>query len=434
MKRKITVRFACLIVAAVVLGGAVAFAAVAGSPYETLKRAALSSASLGNVTIESEMTVRVDGVVQQLNKSFQIISENANLNYSFDEDGNTSGYYFSKNGLRMSGNPAFAEVDGTEWFSAYVTLVSDNRNDYHALFSPEELNSASMRFAELLVDLVVGDLKNNLTMTTGDGVRTIRGTFTGNQVPEIANAGIDMILEQESRYYFNRRNVSFDGKEYVYEDIRISGGTKTSDTWKQQVRALTEEEAQAWTYGNFWDIMQDVEYYGVEHIDGGLYLFISESELIHKHTGAATRADYGDDPLSVPIKSLEINYVRGEAEIDSGGILRSLNINGSADITNVFGETNAIEIVFTAGFSDVGKSNPTSPIPGAEQVLTHENMNSRFGGVDRYGLNVYFTLNTDGSINEDSITTTYPGERERSGSEGMTIFRPNAIGIIGDHA
>jgi len=99
--------------------------------------------------------------------------------------------------------------------------------------------------------------------------------------------------------------------------------------------------------------------------------------------------------------------VRGEAEVDSDGNLTYINISGSATMTNIFGDVSVVELRADARFSDIGTSNPVSPIPGAEQVLTPEFIKNRFGNDS---LSVYFTLNDDGSINVDSITTTHPSE------------------------
>jgi hypothetical protein len=86
-----------------------------------------------------------------------------------------------------------------------------------------------------------------------------------------------------------------------------------------------------------------------------------------------------------------------------------------------------IEITANAQFSDIGTSNPICPIPGAEIVMTSEAMKERFDVEYAF---LYFTLNPDGSVNVDSITTTYP--REQSGTEDsftlhLTEDAPSAL-------
>ena len=417
MKRKISARIICLIVAAVVLSGAVAYAAVMGSPYETLKRAVLDAATNRNVTIEGQTKVIIDSVVQSGEKSYIINGDNGVLSYNFDENGNQIGLNYSKDNLNIY--RTYTADDGTEWYYASVSPQS-NGNSYsgysHSFLifsslSHEERDSASTRFIELLIDAFVGDLKNNVTMSTGDGVRIIRGTLTENQVPELAKAGIDVLIEQQGDYYFDSRDVSFNGTEYIYENIQIRSGMKTVTTWKQNVRLLTPEEAQDMEDGAFYTKAGD-SFCGFTYIDGITHLNVGYETLINEYTVPVTRDDYkGFDPLDVPMRSLTINYIHGEAEVDMDGNLLSIDLSGAATVTDIFGDVHAVDINASARFTDIGTSNPVCPIPGAEQLLTPEYAKSNFGS-DYLG--VWFKLNADGSIDANSVTTTYPGELDSS--------------------
>ena len=418
MKRKISARIICLVVAAVVLSGAVAYAAVMGSPYETLKRAVLDAVVYRNVTIDGQVTMMLDGVVQNNEKSYIINGDDGVLSYYFDENGNQIGFNYSTGGLSVYN--AYTADDGTEWYHADVSPQPTYGNSNSAygksffVFSaigPEERESASIRFMELLVDALVGDLKNNVTMSSEGGIRTVRGTLTENQVPELAKAGIDMLIEQSGGYYNDNRDVSFDGKEYIYENIRISSGMKTVTTFKQNVRRMTPEEDQDMEDGAFYSKAGD-EFFGFSHIDGITYLNVGYDEIVNQYTVPAARADYEDcDPLEIPMKTLTINYVHGEAEIDASGNLLSVDLNGAATMTNIFGDTHAVDINASVKFSDIGTSDPVCPIPGAEQLLTAEYAKTNYG--NEY-LGVWFKLNPDGSIDADSVTTTYPGELDRT--------------------
>ena len=406
MKRSVTVRVICLIIAGVVLSGAVAFAAVLGSPYDTLKRAALTAAAYTNVTVEAQMTMSVGGVVQETQKSHNINSENGSLYYSFDEFGNPASFHFNTNGLNMSGGSIFTEGN-VDWYSAQVSPRNDLYSRGNGVFlNPEDLNSARVRFMELLIDAVVGDLKNNITMTSSDGIRTVRGTLTENQIPELVKAWVDMMVEQQGAHSWQRRNVSFNGGQHVYEEVRIVQGTKTATVWRQPARAMTREEQRDWEDGNFFL----VDYWGVEHFDDRYYIIEGRPEMINEYSAPATRSDYSDgSPWDIPMRSLAINYVRGEADIDARGNLLSISGSAAATVTNIFGDVNEFEFETSVRFTNIGTSSPTIPIPGAEQILTPENMSARFGSERVF---VYFTLNEDGSINESSLTTTFPGERD----------------------
>ena len=417
MKKSVAIRALCLVVASVVLSGAVAAAAFMGSPYEILKRAILDGMSSLNATVEGQMTVTVDGEIQQTQKSYVISGDDGYLNYYFDENGDQSGYYYSANGLEIL--PSYTAEDGTQWYFANV-VPKDNVNVYRgggsALIGPgmitsETRNSAQMRFIELAIDLLVGDLKNNITMSSDDGIRKIHGTLTESQIPELAKAGIDMLVEQSSGgYYWDQREISLNGNERVYEDIRITNGEKTITTWKQSIRPMTSEEKKAWENGTYNIQTYDNDgYFDVVFINDHPYALTEPPERISEKTVPAVRADYENrGPLDIPMKSLTVNYLHGEAEVDADGNLLYIDVGGSATLTDIFGETSEVEIRADARFSDIGASNFACPIPGAEQLLTPDYMKAHFG--IEYYVGLYFTLNPDGSINADSVTTTYPGE------------------------
>ena len=56
MRKNVKVRIVCLLVSLVMLSGAVAAAAIMGSPYEILKNAVLDTATMNNVTMETQFT------------------------------------------------------------------------------------------------------------------------------------------------------------------------------------------------------------------------------------------------------------------------------------------------------------------------------------------------------------------------------------------
>ena len=423
MKKSIRVRVLCLIVATIMLSGAVAFAAVMGSPYETLKNALLDALTSRNATQEGSFTMTVNGVVVQEGKIHSIVGDDSLMNYSFDDDGNITGYYYFSKGLTISPIDQIM-YDGMEygagWYSSHVSpphIYSYVPDGDFTLFDSDYRNSAQMRFIELLADALVGDLKNNITMTSENGIRYIRGTLTESQVPELIKAGIDMLIEQTSAYnyyYGDTRDVSFDGGEYIYEHISLRQGEKTVETMKQKTRPMTAEELEAYYDGTYYSMFSD-EFWGTIYIDGVEYVALGPAECVSKYTVPVTRSDYvfsgdQDDLFSIPMKSFVINYVHGEAEVDKDGNLLNIGISATATVTNIFGEVSEIDIKASIRFSDIGTSNPVCPIPGAEQLLTTDYMSERFGG---YGMAIYFTLNEDGSIDADSITTTHPIEKLR---------------------
>ena len=418
MRKNVAIRILCLTVAIVMLSGAAVYAVVNGSPYETLKKALLDAVTYRNVTIDGQMTMTVDGVVQSIEKSYIVNGDNSSLIYYFNEDGVESWFNYTSESLSI--NRGYTEDDGTMWYRANIYPKSHNGYSSYAgvggsfmmfnVLTAEERSSAQMRFAELLMDALVGDLKNNVMMDSGDGIKNIRGTLTENQVPELLKAGVDLLVEQSGGYYHEQRDISFDGNVYVYELIQISHGMKTVHRFTTPVRLLTEEEARDMEDGLFYSKAGD-SFHGFSYIDGITYLNVEESEIVIQNPVPVVREDFAvADPIDIPMKSLTIDYVHGEAEVDMDGVLLSINLRGAATLTSIFGDTHAVEVDFTVKFSDIGVSNPACPIPGAEQLLTAEYAKTNFG--NEY-MGVYFKLNEDGSIDASSVTTTFPGELDR---------------------
>jgi len=322
MKKSVKARVLALVVASLLLCGALTVAAVVGSPYETLKNAVLDALAYDNVTVEVQAVVTVNGEFYERQKMSSVYGSDSYLYYTFDKNGDPDGYFYQSKALNIS--RSYLGADGTQWYEGYIHRQDSDyyRTSSFAVLTPEDRNSARLRFMELAVDALVGDLKNNITMSSSGGTRLIQGTLTESQVPELAKAGIDVLVEESgSREYYNE-----------------------------------------------------------------------------------------DDPFNMPLKSLTINHLHGEAEVDSEGNLLSVDFYAKATAVNILGETNVFECDFEVRFSGIGATEAACPVPGAKQLLTPDYMKANFGG--EYGV-VYFTLNEDGSINAGSVTTTYPGETEK---------------------
>ncbi|MDR2737222.1 MAG: hypothetical protein LBB49_06610 [Gracilibacteraceae bacterium] len=411
MNRNRTTRVVCLAAASVVLSGAVVFAAVAGSPYETLKKAMLDTAAYHNVTVEGQITLSVNGVTQKTQKMHYILNGDAFLQSVFDHDGNPDGYrWYAMKGLTIGSS----DVDVPGWYSANIWpdeyIASRNNAAFSSPFMGGVLNnfpfmidlgdrdSAAMSFVALSIDVLAGDLKNNVVMSAGQDVRRIRGRLNESQVPELFKAGLDLVLDQRIGNPVTMiHEVSFDGREHVYEHTRLENGTKTITTYQEIVRPITPEEETAWKKGSYTDIT---------FIHGVPYIMEMPPHSVSVHVVPATRDDYeGFDLLNYPKKSLTVNAIYGEAEIDADGNLLTMDAGVVLTIADIFGGTNVLEVKFVVSFSDIGTSNPVCPIPGAEQLFadTLKTYND-----DYEYRTFYFTLNQDGSIDADSVTDTYP--------------------------
>jgi len=331
--RKMTIRMICLIVAATVLTGTLAVSAFNGSPYETLKTALFDAAALENFTLEGEFTLRLNGEVYEQEYINMSRGNGRELNLS-----QSSGFNFStitpEGGLIVRSE---GKLDGVEWYSVAPTW-SRTSSFGGGLITMEERQSNEFRLMELALDLVIGDLKNNITMASqGNGIRRVSGAVTGNQLPEIIRVAIDVFIEQE----LNSRS--------------------------------------RWREGDF-----------------------------------GQREDYRSI-LDIPPRSLTIDLIQGVADIDADGNLLYLNANATVTITNVFNDTYVLDIEGVVRLSDIGTSNPQIPIPGAEALFTAGSLDylleTRFPDIlynVRHRNIIFFTLDDDGYVDQESFTMTRP--------------------------
>jgi len=209
MKKRISTRVLCLLIALAMLTGALMVSAINGSPYETLKNAAINAIFYDNVTIEAEFVLRVDGQVHERSWIQTQIGDEGTFSLESTESLNN----WSIPGERMSFrnqdlmiNEATVTEDGTMWFSArrHSGGWSSNSPGYY-MFGNAGRNSNQLRFMELLADLVVGDLKNNFTIGShGDNLRRVSGAITESQLPEIVRVLIDMAVEEQYRWRSQR--------------------------------------------------------------------------------------------------------------------------------------------------------------------------------------------------------------------------------------
>jgi hypothetical protein len=433
------IRVSCLVIALVVLAGALTVAALNGSPYETLKQSLLRALTYRNVTLQGGATVSVNGTVLQSSRMHEVSADNGQISYSFDNQGNPSSVYYYAPGLNLY--PNYLTEDGTQWYSASISPADEyypRSGGFGRQFGidEEDLGTAQARFIELLVDAMVGDLKNNVTMTTDDsGIRHIGGTVTESQLPELVRAGLDMAVEQNNNggNRYRQREISFDPAtgERVWEEIEIYDRQITTRTFAQTVRPMTAEEHDALNSGKHslvdaghgWVYLNDTE-----HIN------LDAQRQIGETTRPAERLDYDPDPsigdpiTAVPLQSLTLDYLHGEADVDPSGNLLAVNGNATVTILDIFGVVSTLEFNVDLSFSDINATSVSCPIPGADTLLTSNYALSRFG--DEYA-HVYFTLNPDGTVNESSVTSTSPHETYKDEIANFQFSSPSSIGIIG---
>lgn len=185
-------RLMCLIISGALLSGALTVAALNGSPYETLKNALFNAFAYESFMMQGEFKVMLDGVVEEHDTVNIIVTPNGSL-----ENGDNF-FTLTYNNLRI--NQSYSAGDGTQWYSARIDRWGSNQGPWPTI-TAEDRNSAQFQFMELFIDILVGDLKNNMYMSTNDGVRRISGSVSHNQLPELVRLGIDMMIEQSRTWH-----------------------------------------------------------------------------------------------------------------------------------------------------------------------------------------------------------------------------------------
>jgi len=198
MKKRISTRVACLLIAAVMLMGALTVSAINGSPYENLKAAVINALFYENYTLESEFTVHIDG--QLYERSWSRAYQGNHSRFDIRDE------RLSYSSYNMSINPQFTNCD-TQWYRANYRpfqvwgMQSPSQSIGDDIFGASGRNSNYLRLAEMVVDLFVGDLKNNLTMNSqGGGIRRVSGAITESQLPEIVRLIIDIMTDEQQRW------------------------------------------------------------------------------------------------------------------------------------------------------------------------------------------------------------------------------------------
>ena len=192
MGKRFKTRFICLIVSGVLLSSTLVVSALNGSPYETLKNAVFNVFTYESFKMDGEFTFKIDGRKIESETIRILASENGYI--EFENDGFVS-FAYDDLIIRRS----YSAQDGTQWYSATINSWNSHHNIFPRM-THEDRNSASFRFAELFIDILVGDLKNNIYMTSNGGVRRISGAITHNQLPELVRVGIEMMIENDRRW------------------------------------------------------------------------------------------------------------------------------------------------------------------------------------------------------------------------------------------
>lgn len=177
------------IAGSVLLITSVASFAATGSGYQALKKSFKATALLNNATIQTEAQLKDNGKIimsgSTMMMSSNMQSPNAN-HYSYNQvviDGQT---HISENSINE--RQMISRID--DEYTSY-TLGPARQDEMMSYSEAFDENSSTMKFAELVVDTLVGDIKNQF-VKDGD---IISVNLESAQIPELARLGISAVFE-----------------------------------------------------------------------------------------------------------------------------------------------------------------------------------------------------------------------------------------------
>ena len=345
MKRSFFIRIIALAASVALLAGALVVAAVTGSPYELLKGALLNTGKFTSHSVNLKMVATLDGEEFESEDTYNEFVEGV---YSLTR--NAYGYESYQTG---AGN---------------LTIYDDARGNFYSYGSNQAVYISSpmsifgvggdsedpryMRLFEMGLDLIVGDLKNNIAMSQTGDIRHVSGTLTANQIPELYNAAFDLIMAENtgsysfitSEYDVNTLNMADKTIEYKY--VFISDSKLYEDTTLFTLHPI--ESFSNYISPGDYDNMQNGEIRAeVLYQDGVYYQFRHKTDMGQKEIPLTEAMYYEYKPQYnelPPVQSAKIMYVHGEADIDGEDMLRKLTANASISLIDIFGKAHELDI------------------------------------------------------------------------------------------
>lgn len=200
MKNKKLLTTIALVVGAITLSTAV-FANYANSNgYSVYKEAIKKTLKADNYTLNTSLLLSYDDTVLTKTSLSEMYDKNGDTRLSRtdtnEEFGETrySGSTYIYDDLFIDIRDSNVYVDDT----LSKKELERRTGSLQINFDTEEQADKAINFVELLGDMFVGDLKNNFVLlSSDDNVATYNLELESFQIPEVVNAGVDMLFSKE---------------------------------------------------------------------------------------------------------------------------------------------------------------------------------------------------------------------------------------------
>ena len=413
MKRRISTRVVCLLLAAIMLIGVLTVSAINGSPYENLKNAAFNALFYENFTVEGDFAIHVDGQLHDRVWFTGYLNEERD----FVTGGMESPWRLELLYAHMQDMLQDMPMDIYRYITHDVLLELINEIPLDILqdiAGGMSLNDFQDVFLDLL-DNLPDDMRQSLGMEELpdiqlDSLQLEHVSYSCQQFSiQLVNGGVGGThwyqVRRLSQSHTRPRSLGhgmLDGAGRESNYLRLAElfldvfvgdlknnlvMTSQSDGSRRITGAITESQLP-----EFVRIMIDIA--------------IEEQLRWGNTTGA--RDDF-ENILTIPMRSLVIDRIQGEAEVDADGNLIYANILGIATIENIFGDTHVVEVSGSVRFSDIGTTVPPSIFTDAAPIFEeafqpHNNTSNDWS----HWRTLYFTLDENGNVDADSFTDIWP--------------------------
>ena len=211
-KKKATMAVGMILGVTMLAGAAFASYTTMGG-YEAGKTAFKGLADNENYTANSEIKLTVDGKEIAKASTEELYDRDGDVKLSRKDVSDSYVDYISPVGRSESETyvqdntsiSIYTNKDGKKASTVYDGKAYFRKGAFNILGDAGEKDKESsakiIRFAELLCDTLVGDLKNNIVYVSGDdNTSTYEINLDAVQIPELANAGLEAMFTSVSRF------------------------------------------------------------------------------------------------------------------------------------------------------------------------------------------------------------------------------------------
>ena len=327
---------------------------------ESLKQLAFEA---DNFEATAEMNMTVDG------ESVQTVygeMKKADDDYSF--------YTKSTGADLLSGSNETERYEYQSGRDRYVFYPENNKYMYRNDVEPvgvimpleDESEKKAVHFMELLADTMVGDLKNNVILTSNEnGIKEYSISVSRNQIPEVVRAGISLMFTASNDSYDNSEygSVTFEEYQETFKNYyeKETGKEFNDSYFYSAYDSMTEEEQNEYhemdsdMWDKYDDIMEEKGDKGILYVKtDGSYEYFNNTKEYEETTGKISLTNvtskFGNDPY--------IENASMKVTLDEQGRLLKNDVEVKLTGVDEQGKEHTAVVTIKASISEYGTAKP----------------------------------------------------------------------------